>query len=425
MFSRYVLLLTLGVLLLPFTAPTAYASNSPGGPSFGRMAPPGHTLTRTFTPADAPFTRSAAPTESVAARAAVDFEMSYEAFLERYAVGRYLTFYQHFNYSGGFDADYVFPMDVKYPNLDTPGTWVMPDIPFEDTWHNRIADPADTPYGADYPEATHALVELVDPDVVDYDAWYEYYAVTPEGVRLVGYAVEGDMYEGGVLLQGEDWTLALFPLDETQDLYQEEIYFDADFGQEVKHWQRVNMHGYGTFQMGDEEMPAGVFIDDIVWQEPDETDPDEVLDFETFYTILGEDGTRFSFYVSPATADQTHLPYMGEIHITDAELWRLSDANPVDAEPTGASAEAFALEAAFPNPFAHEATIRYHMPAAGPARLTVYNVLGQEVAVLAEGVHAAGPHTATLSAAGLPAGVYIYRLAAEGRQEAGRVVLAH
>ena len=72
------------------------------------------------------------------------------------------------------------------------------------------------------------------------------------------------------------------------------------------------------------------------------------------------------------------------------------------------------LDAAFPNPFQDAATLRYAVGEPGPVRLTVYDVLGREVAVLVDDVRAAGEHTARLDARHLASGVYIVRLDATG-----------
>jgi hypothetical protein len=71
---------------------------------------------------------------------------------------------------------------------------------------------------------------------------------------------------------------------------------------------------------------------------------------------------------------------------------------------------ASALISAAPNPFDRSATVRYELSEAGAVRVAVYDVLGREVAVLADGAHVAGRHEATLDARGLPDGVYLVRL---------------
>ncbi|MEM6784611.1 MAG: T9SS type A sorting domain-containing protein [Bacteroidota bacterium] len=57
-------------------------------------------------------------------------------------------------------------------------------------------------------------------------------------------------------------------------------------------------------------------------------------------------------------------------------------------------------------------------------RLAVYDVTGREVARLVDGTVEAGTHTATFEASGLPSGVYVLRLSADGRAETHRMVLA-
>jgi len=64
----------------------------------------------------------------------------------------------------------------------------------------------------------------------------------------------------------------------------------------------------------------------------------------------------------------------------------------------------------YPNPFAGEALIHYRITRDAPVRLTVHNALGQEVAVLDDGVRPAGWHSMRFDAAGLPEGVYFCRL---------------
>jgi photosystem II stability/assembly factor-like uncharacterized protein len=77
----------------------------------------------------------------------------------------------------------------------------------------------------------------------------------------------------------------------------------------------------------------------------------------------------------------------------------------------------FALSQNYPNPFNPSTLIKYDLPEQSVVRLSVFNVLGQEVAVLVNGVVEAGYqsiewNTTSNTLAPLPSGVYVYRIMA-------------
>ena len=82
----------------------------------------------------------------------------------------------------------------------------------------------------------------------------------------------------------------------------------------------------------------------------------------------------------------------------------------------------FALMPNYPNPFNPSTTIRYRLPNAAEMRLTVHNVLGQEVAVLAEGRQVVGEHEVTWNASGIASGVYFVRLVVKSGSLTERLV---
>ncbi len=85
--------------------------------------------------------------------------------------------------------------------------------------------------------------------------------------------------------------------------------------------------------------------------------------------------------------------------------------------------EAYALEGAAPNPFTSTTAIRYALPEAASVRLSVYDLLGREVAVLVDERIEAGRHQAIFDASGLAAGVYVYRIQAGAFAAARRVTV--
>lgn len=75
--------------------------------------------------------------------------------------------------------------------------------------------------------------------------------------------------------------------------------------------------------------------------------------------------------------------------------------------------EVFALHQNYPNPFNPTTTIGFDLPQPGSLTLTVYDVLGREVAVLASGGFPAGRFEVTWDATGFASGAYVYRLQTE------------
>jgi len=77
----------------------------------------------------------------------------------------------------------------------------------------------------------------------------------------------------------------------------------------------------------------------------------------------------------------------------------------LDVHPT-----AFTLDQNYPNPFNPSTTIKYQISKNGLTTLKVYNLIGQEVATLVNGVVTAGSYEVKFDASRLSSGVYFYTL---------------
>lgn len=84
--------------------------------------------------------------------------------------------------------------------------------------------------------------------------------------------------------------------------------------------------------------------------------------------------------------------------------------NPVDVQERETTPRTYTLHQNYPNPFNPATLIRYEIPVASSVTLKVYNVLGQEVAELVNGVKQSGSYSVTWDGSSLHSGVYFYRM---------------
>jgi hypothetical protein len=77
----------------------------------------------------------------------------------------------------------------------------------------------------------------------------------------------------------------------------------------------------------------------------------------------------------------------------------------------------------FPVPFNSTTQIEFTLPSTQRVSLRLYDVLGQEVAVLMNEIQTAGRHRMMFDASGLPSGVYLCRLEAGGIAQTRKMML--
>jgi hypothetical protein len=158
---------------------------------------------------------------------------------------------------------------------------------------------------------------------------------------------------------------------------------------------RVNMSGNGTD-------PCRTYM----W-----IDPNPAVQPDTTSAIVKRNTT-----IPPAGIDIVALEFGGdgvmtrlvfdEIHLATTYAGLTATA----VHTAGNVPLQFALTQNYPNPFNPSTHISFTLARSEQVRLSVHNVLGQEVAVLVNGVQSAGAHEVTFHAEGLSSGIYFYRL---------------
>ena len=118
---------------------------------------------------------------------------------------------------------------------------------------------------------------------------------------------------------------------------------------------------------------------------------------------------------------------------SNGELFAATDNGVFTFNPTGSGVQtsgndmptSLTLEQNSPNPFANNTSIRFSLPNAGQASLSVFDPTGRQVGVVASGYYSSGTYTTSFNADGLPDGAYYYRIESGGQTAARMFVVEH
>ncbi|HEY6436732.1 MAG TPA: T9SS type A sorting domain-containing protein, partial [Ignavibacteriaceae bacterium] len=116
------------------------------------------------------------------------------------------------------------------------------------------------------------------------------------------------------------------------------------------------------------------------------------------------------------------------------QIWTVPiELSLVNVDEFSGTVSDFRLEQNYPNPFNPRTTIKFHIAEFGYIRLSVYDVLGNEVAILVDEVKDAGSYEIEFSAKGgsapggnaysLSSGIYFYKLNAENFSDTKKLIL--
>ena len=172
------------------------------------------------------------------------------------------------------------------------------------------------------------------------------------------------------------------------------------------------------------------------WMEATDPDLDTLqyaLEIDTVSAFTAP--TSQSISVGRSTAVLHSFPrrtqeYFWRIRASDGTLssWSIARrlmiqfVQPETKEPERASESV--LEQNFPNPFNPSTLIKYTIPKSGRVKLVVFNLLGQEVFVIYEGVQTAGTYEFEFKIGELPSGIYFYRIQAADFVETKKMIVA-
>jgi hypothetical protein len=102
----------------------------------------------------------------------------------------------------------------------------------------------------------------------------------------------------------------------------------------------------------------------------------------------------------------------------DLDAVKIIDRNWTGVEDEPGAVRGYVLEQNYPNPFNPETTIAYTIQKTGAVRLSIFDVMGNEVASWSE-VRSSGSHRVRWNGrdargSSVPSGIYLYRLETDG-----------
>jgi len=139
-----------------------------------------------------------------------------------------------------------------------------------------------------------------------------------------------------------------------------------------------------------------------------------ILTFKVVDPAISNSSTKLSFVRAIANDRIVKNLSQGEVVFTDSE----SDILPAD----------FALYQNYPNPFNSETQIRFQIPRQSPVRITVYNLMGNQVRMILNEDKPAGSYRVNWDGkddhgTAMPSGIYLFELKAGGFVESKKMIL--
>ena len=122
-----------------------------------------------------------------------------------------------------------------------------------------------------------------------------------------------------------------------------------------------------------------------------------------------------------------NLTTEGEKMYLNAVAFMLGNLSGISQEPS-AVPSGYTLEQNYPNPFNPSTRIKFSLTSPSMTKISVYNLLGQEIAVLAKGTFQAGTHEIVWNGCDrfnnpMPTGVYLYQMKTEDRTQSRKMLL--
>lgn len=308
-----------------------------------------------------------------------------------------------------------YAMNIGVVSASQAQTWTLPNVQYTDTMLIKNAVPSSTPYASTFPLATHAQTISV-ADAGFSIAYYGYIRIANDSLVTLGSAMR--QIFGTVDTTIFDFNskfLVKMPIVLGTVITSRDSNYYGPGDYEIRN-STETFDAFGTITL-----PNGTFSClrsksvEIYYKAHVGVPIDTFTQYRfDWITKEGHQGSATAWRSDQISGNiQVHeVRYTEEVNVpTGVEEGQTPAPN------------TFALLQNYPNPFNPTTTINFSLSASAHTRLAVYSLLGEEVAVLVDGMQSAGIHTVMFNAKGFSSGVYFYRLTASGHIQTGRMNL--
>jgi hypothetical protein len=154
----------------------------------------------------------------------------------------------------------------------------------------------------------------------------------------------------------------------------------------------------------------------------------DVQSLQSTPSYAGANGINYETYelsFAPILGDGIRIAGVpgGSAHYISVAELRVFNNGTSGVTPDPTLPRDYVLLQNYPNPFNPTTKIAFNLPVGIDVTIKVYNVLGQEIATLANGIYDAGRHSIDFSGDRLPNGIYFYAIKAGSFSEMKKMVL--
>ena len=313
--------------------------------------------------------------------------------------------------------------------------WVADQLEGGEVLNPKLSNHAglpDTPGETSAIEATNAVT--ASQEWVSFDVALDDFSVAGGGTAVRDKIFQIVMGTGGTLdnvfidnmyfynASGPSGTIGQFTLTSPPDSTTLELTGEATT-EAVIEWEAADAGGSDVTYTWHADMPGSNFSDPLVSLPSDNAGEATTLTL-TYGALdaalegLGVDqGASITLEWTVTAESGDEVRFANDTYVITV-IRNLATSNEVTESPNS-----FRLNQNYPNPFNPTTNITYNLPASGEVTLEVFNVTGQKVATLVNGVQSAGSYTSTFDASNLSSGIYLYKLEAGNSVQVRKMLL--